>query len=153
MSVAPTNTALDYGRGRPDTAWPFLAVPGRVLMSVIFLLSGFGKLTHFSMYAGFMASKMPAPKVMLALAAFAELAGGLSLLLGLWSRIGALGLFVFLIPTTLTFHNFWAADSAQYQEQFIHFLKNVAIMGGLLMVAAHGAGPLSIDAAGRRRRV
>lgn len=153
MTTAPTRASRDYGRTYPSGGWSYLAVPGRLLLSVIFLISGCLKVTHFSTYAGFMPPTMPAPKVMLGLAAFAELAGGLSLLLGLWSRIGALGLFVFLIPTTLMFHNFWAADAAHYQEQFANFLKNVAIMGGLLMVMAHGAGPLSVDAIGRRRRV
>jgi len=151
MSAAPTSTSLEYGRSHPSGGCSYLAIPGRLLMSVIFLISGYGKITNFSMYAGMMGSKMGEPKVMLALAIFAEVAGGLSLLLGLWSRAGALGLFIFLIPTTLMFHNFWVADSAHYQEQFVNFLKNVAIMGGLLMLMAHGAGPLSFDAAMRRR--
>lgn len=130
------------------------AVPARLLMSVIFLFSGFGKVVAFSTMVGYLSSKgMPAPKAMVALAAFAELAGGLSLLLGLWTRIGALGLIVFMIPTSLIFHNFWAVpDPMQHQDQMAHFLKNVAIIGGLLMVVAHGAGPLSIDCAMRSKR-
>jgi putative oxidoreductase len=103
------------------------------------------------MMAGLMATKTPAPKATLALAIFAELAGGLSLLLGFLTRIGAVGLFIFLIPTTLLFHNFWAAPEAQHQEQMVNFLKNLAVMGGLLMVVAYGAGPLSIDSAMRKR--
>ena len=151
MSTTPAPASLDYGRSRPQSNWSVLAVPGRLLLSAIFLISGFGKITAFSAMAGMMASKLPAPKLMLALAIVAEIGGGLSLLLGLLSRLGALGLFVYLIPTTLLFHNFWAADAAHHQEQLINFLKNLAIMGGLLMVIAHGAGPLSIDAAMRRR--
>jgi putative oxidoreductase len=115
------------------------------------LLSGFGKVANFSYMAGVMESKgAPAPKVLLAIAACAELIGGLSLLLGLWSRVGALGLFVFLIPTTLMFHNFWAVAGMEHMNQQAHFLKNLAIMGGLLMVGAYGPGPLSIDHARRR---
>jgi putative oxidoreductase len=151
MSTTPVPASLDYGRARPESNWSFLAVPGRLLLSAIFLMSGFGKITAFSAMAGMMASKMPAPKLMLALAIVAEIGGGVSLLLGFLSRLGALGLFVYLIPTTLLFHNFWAADAAHQQEQLINFLKNLAIMGGLLMVIAHGAGPLSIYAAMRRR--
>ena len=156
MSVAPTNRPLDYAPSVDASSLEWLAVPGRLLICVIFLMSGWMKITHWSMMAGFMASKMPAPSLMLALAIFAEVAGGLSLLLGFLGRVGALGLFIYLIPTTLIFHNFWAADAAHQQEQMISFLKNMAIMGGLLMVVAHGSGPLSIDAAmgprgGRRR--
>jgi len=150
MTVAhashPSSSASHAGSFAPG----ILAVPGRVLMSIIFLLSGFGKIANFSYMAGYMESKgAPAPKVLLAIAAAAELVGGLSLLLGLWSRVGALGLFVFLIPTTLMFHNFWAAPAADQMNQQIHFLKNVAIMGGLLMIAAYGPGSFSIDSARR----
>lgn len=150
MSVAPANRPLDYSRTAAPAPLEWLAAPGRVLMSIIFLLSGWMKVAHWSMMTGFMGSRMPAPKVMLALAIFAELAGGLSLLLGFLGRVGAIGLFLYLIPTTLIFHNFWAADAAHRQDQMINFLKNLAIMGGLLVVAAYGAGPLSIDRAMRR---
>jgi len=151
MTVAhashPSASAPHAGSFAPG----LLAVPGRFLISVIFLLSGFGKIANFSNMAGYMASKgAPAPKVLLAIAAAAELAGGLSLLLGLWTRVGALGLFVFLIPTTLMFHNFWAVAAGMEQmNQQAHFLKNLAIMGGLLMVAAYGPGPLSLDSTRR----
>lgn len=113
---------------------------GRILMSVIFLLSGLMKVTHFSG----MASGLHMSPVLLGLAAAAELTGGLSLLLGLWSRAGALGLFIFLIPTTLMFHHFWSVPASEQQDQMAHFLKNIAIMGGLLMIVAFGPGPLSI---------
>lgn len=151
MSVAPTNHSIAYGTPSVPSSATWLAVPGRLLLSIIFLMSGVGKIAGWSMMAGMMATKVPAPKVMLGLAIFAELAGGLSLLLGFLTRVGALGLFIFLIPTTLLFHNFWAAPEAQHQEQMVNFLKNLAIMGGLLMAAAHGAGPLSIDSAMRKR--
>lgn len=131
----------DTDRARaPVPATAYAATLGRLLMSVIFLLSGYTKATHLSG----MAAQLHMPSWELGLAAAAELAGGISLLLGLWSRIGAVGLFVFLIPTTLMFHNFWASAAAHQQEQMTNFLKNLAIMGGLLMVAAFGPGPLSI---------
>jgi putative oxidoreductase len=70
-----------------------------------------------------------------------EVGGGLSILLGYWTRVGAAALFLFMIPTTMIFHaNF--AD----QNQTIHFMKNLAMMGGLLYVMAYGAGRLSLDA-------
>jgi putative oxidoreductase len=131
----------------PVPAPAYAATAGRVLMSVIFLLSGFGKLMHLSG----MAAAVHLPPAVLALAAAVELGGGLSLLLGLWPRIGALGLFLFLIPTTLMFHNFWAAAPDHQQDQMVHFLKNLAVMGGLLMIVAFGPGPLSITPVRRVR--
>lgn len=134
--------------GRPMAASAhWLAVPGRVLISAIFLMSGVGKLTHLSG----MASMVHLSPAVLAVAGVVEILGGASLLLGAWTRLGALLLFLFLIPTTLMFHNFWAAAPAQQQEQLVNFLKNLAIMGGLLSLAAYGAGPLSVHAAARTR--
>jgi len=152
MTAYPqTNHQTSEDRAGGSCPSAYFAIPGRVLMSSIFLLSGFMKVVGFSGMAGYMASKgMPAPKLMLALAAAAEIVGGLALFLGFLTRLGAFGLFVYLIPTTLIFHNFWAiSDSMAHQDQLAHFLKNIAIMGGLLMVAGFGAGPLSVDAARR----
>ena len=60
-------------------------------------------------------------------------------------RQAALGLFLFIIPATLLFHAFWSADAASYQNQLNHFLKNLAIMGGMLYVVVFGPGALSLD--------
>lgn len=118
---------------------------GRTLLSAIFLMSGFNKITGWSAAAGYMASKqMPAVPFFLAMAILFELAGGISVITGYKARFGALLLLVFLIPTTLIFHNFWAAEAAQQQNQMIHFLKNVSIMGGLLVIIGLGPGPLSL---------
>jgi putative oxidoreductase len=128
-------------------ATPYALTAGRVLMSVIFLLSGVMKLMNWQQTADMMAAKdMPFVPVLLAAAAAVEILGGLSLLLGAGARIGALVLFVFLIPTTLVFHNFWAHSGAEQMNQMQHFLKNLTIMGGLLMIVGTGAGPLSFDA-------
>ena len=122
---------------------PFI---GRILMALIFLVSGFGKITGFAGTAGYMASKgLPFAEVLLAGALAFELAGAIMLILGWRAHWGALLLIVFMIPATLMFHNFWAAEAAQYQDQLNHFLKNVAMVGGLLYVMAFGAGPLSLD--------
>ena len=119
---------------------------GRILMALIFLVSGFGKITGFAGTAGYMASQgLPFAEVLLAGALVFELAGAIMLILGWRVHWGALLLIVFMIPATLMFHNFWAVDAAQYQNQLNHFLKNVAMVGGLLYVMAFGAGPLSMD--------
>lgn len=119
----------------------------RALIAAIFLTSGLSKLASWSAVAGYMASKgMPAVPVLLAAAAAVEIIGGLSVLLGFRARMGAALLFLFLIPTTLIFHNFWALGGMERQMQLVSFFKNLAVMGGLLMVVSYGAGRLSLDA-------
>ncbi len=119
---------------------------GRGLLSLIFLLSGFGKIADWSGTAAYMASKhMPAVPFFLLGAILLEVGGGLALLAGFKARWAALALIFFLIPATLIFHNFWAYEGMEQKMQMINFLKNLAIMGGLLTVAAHGAGPISVD--------
>jgi putative oxidoreductase len=76
-----------------------------------------------------------------------EIFGGLSILLGFQTRIGAWLLFLYLIPTSVVFHNFWALQGMEKMDAQAHFFKNVAIMGGLLFVATFGAGAYSVDAA------
>lgn len=120
---------------------------GRILLSFMFIISGWGKITGYAGTAAYMASKgMPFPALLLPGAIAIELGCGLMLLVGWKVRFAASALFLFLIPTTLIFHNFWAADPAQAQDQMINFMKNLTIMGGMLYVMAFGAGPLSLDA-------
>lgn len=119
---------------------------GRILIALIFLYSGFGKIAGFAGIAGYMTSKgMPMAEFLVLGALVFELAGAIMLVVGWRVHWGALLLIVFMIPATLLFHNFWAVDAAQYQNQLNHFLKNVAMIGGLLYVMAFGAGPLSLD--------
>lgn len=119
---------------------------GRVLMALIFLISGYGKLTNFAGTAGYMASKgMPMAEFLLVGAIIFELGGAIMLVIGWKARWGALLLILFMIPATLMFHNFWAADAAQFQNQLNHFMKNAAMIGGLIYMMAFGAGPLSFD--------
>lgn len=79
-----------------------------------------------------------------------ELGGGLALLFGYQARLAAALLALWLVPVTLTFHNFWAFHGPDQQAQVVNFLKNLAIIGGLLRLASDGAGAISLDA--RRRR-
>jgi putative oxidoreductase len=125
----------------------FTPLVGRILISIIFLLSGIQKLTSFSAMTGFLASKhLPLPSVALAVAIVIEIVGALCLIFGFQARIAAWIMFLYLIPTTLIFHNFWALQGGMRQDMMIHFLKNLAIMGGLLMVAAYGPGKLAVGA-------
>lgn len=117
-----------------NSKWQLLL--GRVLLSVIFILSGLGKLPHFHEIAGMMAGKgIPLAPVALVITLIIEIGGGLLLLTGFKAKCAALVIALWLIPVTLVFHNFWAAPEAMKQEQTINFLKNVAIMGGLLVLA------------------
>jgi putative oxidoreductase len=130
------------------TASGFPPLVGRCMLGLIFVISGYGKITNFAGTAAYMASKgMPLSQVLLVAAIAVELGGGLMLMAGWKARWAALAIFLFIIPTTLVFHQFWAVDAAQAQNQMIHFLKNIAIMGGMLYVVAHGPGPLSLDEA------
>jgi putative oxidoreductase len=120
---------------------------GRILMGVLFLFSGVSKLRLWHLLLGMLAGKhVPLPPAALAAAAVIELAGGLCVLAGYRIRFAALVMFLYLIPVTLLFHDFWALSGAMRQSMMVHFLKNLAIMAGLLAFAAHGAGGYSLDA-------
>ena len=128
------------------------ALFGRILLSVIFLLSGWDKLNHWNETANQMAAHgMTAVPLCLSLATLFEVLGGLALLVGWQTRPAALILFLYMIPVTLVFHHFWSVPPAEQQMQMVQFLKNLAILGGLLTVNAWGAGALSLDARYARR--
>lgn len=123
----------------------------RLGVGAIFLVSGLGKLAAWGGTAAYAASQ-GVPPALLAAATALELAGALSLLLGLRARLGATALLAFLVPVTLVFHAFWAAPAAQAQLQTIQFLKNVSIGGGLVAVLTAGPGAFSLDGLRRRPR-
>jgi putative oxidoreductase len=115
---------------------------GRILLAVIFLLSGFGKLTAISGTAAYFgALGLPVPTVTAVLVGLIELLGGLAVLVGFQTRIVAWVLAIFTVATGLVAHTGWAD-----QMQMIQFLKNLAITGGFLLLASSGAGAYSIDA-------
>ncbi|HMJ50411.1 MAG TPA: DoxX family protein [Burkholderiales bacterium] len=117
---------------------------GRILLALLFIIAGLGKITAYQATAGYMAGHgLPIAQVLLVPVILVELGGGLMLLLGWKARWAALALFLFIIPTTLIFHPFWVADAAQMQNQ-VQFLKNLSIMGGMLYVMAYGSGPFSL---------
>ena len=130
----------------PQTLNRFTPFIGRLLLSVLFLLSGSLKIAHWTgTLQGMEAMHVPAAPFMLAVAVFAELAGGLAILTGLLARLASALLVLYLIPVTLLFHAFWAASAAEQGGQLINFLKNLAIMGGLVLLAANGPGPLTLN--------
>lgn len=115
---------------------------GRWLLAAIFLISGIGKLFNPAGTIGYIASVgLPLPQFVFVLTVVLEIGGALMLIAGYRTRIAALALAGFTLAAAVLFHG-----NVGDQNQFIHFLKNVAIIGGLLQVAAYGAGRLSVDA-------
>lgn len=124
-----------------------LSLIGRVLLALLFIPAGFSKIGGFAGTVGYIASKgVPLPEVAAAIAIAVELGLGLLLLIGLQTRWAALGIALFTVVITFIFHNFWAMPAEMVMQQQQAFFKNIAVVGGLLTVAAWGAGPLSVDA-------
>jgi putative oxidoreductase len=122
------------------------AFVGRLLIAALFILGGLGKLAAPEATQGYIASVgLPAPLLGLVIAVVVEAGGGLLLLIGYRARLVSLVLAAFTLILAAIFHKSFAD-----QNQMIHFLKNVAIVGGLLQIAAFGAGSFSLD--GRRLR-
>ena len=120
----------------------FLPLLGRLLIGLPFLMSGFGKLTAYGATTAYIGSVgLPLAPLGWAIAVAFEIGGGLLLLLGFRARAVAFGLAVFTLATAIFFHRNFAD-----QNQMIHFLKNIMIVGGLLQIAHFGAGRFSLDA-------
>jgi putative oxidoreductase len=124
------------------------AIPliGRILMCPLFLASGYGKATRFDATVAYITSAgMPMPTVAAIIAIVVEILGPLCLIFGFKVRIVAWIMALYSVAAACYFHKFWAVPPEQYAGQFNNFFKNVAIAGGLLYIAAFGAGPNSID--------
>ena len=122
------------------------ALVGRILLALLFLKSGWGKIGGFEQTAAMMASKgIPMAEVALIVTILVELGAGIMLVVGYKARWAALAIAAWLVPVTIMFHGFWAVPADQVQNQTNHFFKNVAIFGGMLMVFAFGAGRYSLD--------
>ena len=118
----------------------YISLAARVLLGLLFLVIGYEKITNFAAAAAAIASAgMPIPTVLAALAIILEFGGAILLIIGFQARLAAWGLILFTFVATLMFHR----DISQ-PLQVLMVLKNLAIMGGLLMVAVHGPGKLSI---------
>jgi putative oxidoreductase len=143
----PLSTVDEEASELPQVAaQPGIELAGRVLLATIFLLSAFMKFFNYGEIVSYAdAAGLPNPTVMVAIGGVVELLGGLSLVAGLLTRIGALALTVFLVLAAYYFHDFWLFTGAERQIQLTHFLKNVAIIGGMLLLVVHGAGRYSID--------
>ena len=127
----------------------FPVVIARVLLALMFLLAGISKFGDLQGTAGYIASGgLPMPQVLAFATAALEVVAALMLIVGWQARWAALALAVFTLLASLFFHKFWALPADQQYMQQLMFMKNSAVIGGLLMVFAFGAGSLSLD--GRR---
>ncbi len=125
-----------------------LAALGRALLALIFFASGASKVAAPEATQAYIASAgLPLPLISYLVAVIVELGGGIAILLGYHARISSLAVAVFTVAAAVFFHSNLAD-----QNQMIHFMKNLAITGGLLQVAAFGAGGFSLDGWRRRAR-
>jgi putative oxidoreductase len=119
----------------------YLPFIGRLLIGLPFAMSGFGKLAAYGQTTAMIAAAdLPLPPLAYAVAVTVEIGGGLLLVAGYQVRHVAIALALFSIATAVSFHSNFAD-----QNQMIHFLKNVMIAGGLLQIAAFGAGAIGLD--------
>ncbi len=125
-------------------AFPFVS---RVLICAIFVQGAMGKLLGWSSQAAYMASKnVPLITPLLAIALVIEVVGVLCLLAGYRARAAAFVMFLYLAAVSVMLNNFWRYTGDRAASNQTEFMKNIGIMGGLLMIAAYGAGRWSVDA-------
>jgi putative oxidoreductase len=128
---------------------PSFSLAGRILLAVLFLPAGIAKLTGFAGTVGYISSVgLPLATLGAIIALVVEIGGGLALLAGYRTRAAALVLAVFTLVASVFFHAYWAAPADQAMVAELLFFKNIAIVGGLLILAAHGAGAWALDARG-----
>jgi len=129
----------------------YIVLIGRILFSLIFIMT---LASHFkSGTANYAAAHgVPMPNILVPLSGILAALGGLSILLGYKTRIGAWLIVAFLVPVTFMMHAFWKeTDPMQQQMQMGNFMKNLSLMGGALIISYFGAGPLSIDSKSREK--
>jgi putative oxidoreductase len=147
MNASPTGIGNSGAAHAPNGATPLnlTGLGGRILLAVMFLLSGLGKMGAYSATAAYMTSA-GVPGALLPLVILTEVGGALAIIVGWKTRTVAVLLAGFCLLTAITFHRNFAD-----QNQMINFLKNVSIAGGFLLLVANGPGPLSIDGRLRSR--
>lgn len=123
-----------------------LILLARILLMVLFVMSGWGKLTGFQGTVGYMASTgAPMPMVAAAVAVVMEFGVGIALLIGLWTRPLALLMALFVLGTSFIAHSYWDMQGAMEAANKIQFYKNLSIMGGLFLLAAAGPGRYAVQ--------
>ena len=123
-----------------------LTLIGRLLLAALFLPAGLSKITGFEGTVGYIGSVgLPVPALAAVVAIVVEVLGGAALIVGYQTRLAAAALALFTLVASVFFHAFWAVAPEQAFVQQLMFFKNIAVVGGLLVLAAAGAGALSLD--------
>ncbi len=123
-----------------------LSLAGRLLIAALFLPAGISKITGFAGTVGYIGSVgLPLPAVGAVLAIAVEVLGALALIVGYQTRFAALVLALFTLVASFFFHAYWSVPAEQAFMQQLLFFKNIAVVGGLFVLAAHGAGAWSLD--------
>lgn len=129
-----------------------VSLAGRILLALMFIPAGFGKLTNIGGTAGYIASGgLPFPSLLAVLAGALELFGGLALVIGFKVRWVGLAMALFTLVASMVFHPFWSVPEAQQMVTKLLFMKNISVVGGMLLISALGAGALSVDERNRQR--
>ncbi|MBK7717873.1 MAG: DoxX family protein [Giesbergeria sp.] len=124
----------------------YVSLAGRILLALMFIPAGFGKLTNIGGTAGYIASGgLPFPSVLAVLVGALELFGGLALVIGFKVRWVGLAMALFTLAASMLFHPFWSVPEAQQMVTKLLFMKNISVVGGMLLISALGAGALSLD--------
>ena len=134
----------------PEALFPWMHLVGRILFSMVFVMSGISHLTNLQMMTGYAQSKgLPAPKAMTALSGIVIMVAGALLIVGYTRFIAAGLLFVFLLATSFMFHAFWKeTDPGAKMNEMIHFLKDMALAGAALFIAFYGGHPWPMSLGG-----
>lgn len=124
----------------------WVSLLGRIALAALFLWSGYAKLAYMDGNVGYMSAYgVPAAELLIWPALLVEIVAGAMLVVGWKARRAAVALALFTLPATFIFHAYWGVPADQVLNQQIHFMKNLAVVGGLLSVMAHGAGRLALD--------
>jgi putative oxidoreductase len=146
LSPAVQPGQRDRSSTTASTLYDWASLIGRIGLAALFLWSAYGKLVHMDGNVGYMkAFGLPAAELLIWPAMLVELVAGSMLLVGWKARWAAVVLVVFTLPATFIFHAYWSVPADQAFNAQIQFMKNLAIVGGLLGLFAHGSGPLALD--------
>ena len=144
--MAAGSTAIPYAAQSTSALKGPVVLLGRLFFAAIFLTAG---PNHFTKQAaGYAASQgVPLSSIAVPVSGLLAIIGALSILLGYRAKVGAWLITLFLVPVTFMMHKFWTvSDPMMAQVQMIMFMKNIAMLGGALLISQFGAGPLSLDA-------
>jgi putative oxidoreductase len=144
---------LSYTDGLAASSTDIILLIGRILLGWLFFEAGWDKVMNINGFVGYLTSlKVPNPSFWAWPAAISEVVIGVALILGIATRYAALFMLVYLIITIVLAHRYWEYPAAQQGNQFNHFLKNLAIMGGALVIFVTGPGRFSLDSILAKRR-